>query len=470
MVFIRSFVLVLLLILFAFPAGATPDSLARVTETWKGDLSQLLKEHRPIRVLTSYNRTNFFLVKGAMRGLEYDLMQAYKKHLEKTHKQDHVRMVFVTVPFDDLIPALLEGRGDVVAAGLTATTPRKQHVGFSTPYRTGIEEIIVGSKRAAPILRVEDLAGKKIHVMAGSSYGAHLRTINQTLNRRGMMPIKIVEADPNLVTEDLLEMAERGIIHYAVTDLHIAEIWKTALPRLQIFTQVPIHSGGDIAWAVRPGNKAFQKSLSQFAATVRQGTLMGNMVFKRYFVNTDWVKDPHAHQNRKRLEQLRKIFEKYAKLYDFDWIKLAALAFQESRFNMNTKSSVGALGVMQIRPATALDPNVNVKDYMTLDGNIHAGTKYLRFLRDNYFQDVDLEARVDFALAAYNAGPARIIGLRKVAKKMGLDPNRWFGNVEWAAYKDIGFETPTYVANVQMYYAAYKSIAEVLGKRNEVME
>ncbi len=129
------------------------------------------------------------------------------------------------------------------------------------------------------------------------------------------------------------------------------------------------------------------------------------------------------------------------------------------------KSGAGAMGVMQIKPSTAADPNVNVKDIDTLDGNIHAGTKYLRFLRDNYFQDVNADARVDFALAAYNAGPARVRELRKTAKGMGLDPNQWFGNVEWAAYKEIGRETPTYVASVQMYYAAYKSIRSALGKQ-----
>ena len=87
---------------------------------------------------------------------------------------------------------------------------------------------------------------------------------------------------------------------------------------------------------------------------------------------------------------------------------------------------------------------------------------------DRYFNDVAKDAQVDFALAAYNAGPNRIIKLRKQAKEMGLDPDQWFGNVEYAAYKDIGSETPTYVANIQMNYAFYKSAAKVLVKRIEV--
>ena len=160
------------------------------------------------------------------------------------------------------------------------------------------------------------------------------------------------------------------------------------------------------------------------------------------------------------------VFMKYADQYDFDWLKLAALGFQESRLNMDLRSKAGAVGVMQVRPATTTDPNVNVKDFQTLHGNIHAGAKYSRFLRDNYFLDVAPDARVDFVLAAYNAGPARVRQLREKAKGMGLDPDQWFGNVEWAAYREIGKETPTSVANVQMYYAAYRSVSKVLGKKS----
>ncbi len=461
----RILLISLLMLLLAVPTFATPDSLTRATRPRKDDLAGIIKGRQAIRVLVSYNRTNFFLVDGAMRGLEYDFMKAFEKHLSKIHGKDHIHMVFVALPFDDLIPALLDGRGDIIAAGMTATTDRKKQVAFSTPYRAPVTEIIVGSKRARPILKLSNLAGKTVHVMAGSSYVAHLEAINTDLKKRGIKPIKVKQADPHLVTEDLLQMAQAGMVDCVVAEMHTAQVWQSALTDIQLFTEAPIHSGGELAWAVRPNNPTLLKQLSDFASTVRQGTLMGNMVFKRYFVNTEWVNNPNAQASRKKLKKMATVFQKYGKEYDFDWLKLAALAFQESRLDMNRKSAVGAIGVMQIRPSTAKDPNVNIKDIDTLDGNIHAGTKYLRFLRDNYFTDVDKEARVDFALAAYNAGPARVIRLRKVTEAMGLDPNKWFGNVEWAAYREIGKETPTYVANVQMYYAAYKSINEVMQQR-----
>ena len=461
---IRPLTFIWLFLFLVLPGLALGGSLARVTTPWKGDLPQILKEHRALRVLVSYNRTNFFLDKGAMRGMEFDLMEAYRKHLEKERKAQ-VRMVFVTVPFEELLPALLEGKGDIVAAGLTVTDERSKRVAFSAPYRTGVDEVVVGSRRARAITRVEDLAGKTVHVMRGASYVPHLQVVSDALRKRGMKPIKVAEADPHLVTEDLLRMADAGMIDYAAAESHLAALWGQALPNLRIFSAVPLHTGGELAWAVRPDASELRKSLSGFAATARQGTLLGNMFYKRYFENTAWVTNPHDPAARKALDNMADVFIKYAERYDFDWLKLAALGFQESRLDMTRKSGAGAVGVMQIKPSTAADPNVDVPDVTSLDGNIHAGTKYLRFLSDTYFQDVQGEARVDFALAAYNAGPGRVRSLRRTAQDMGLDPNRWFGNVEWAAYKEIGRETPTYVANVQMYYAAYKSIREVLGRK-----
>ncbi|MDD3312243.1 lytic transglycosylase F [Pseudodesulfovibrio sp.] len=461
----RHLTFVLLLLLLTLPRPAAADNLARVITPWKGDLPKLYEEHRAIRVLVSYNRTNFFLEKGAMRGMEYDLMNAYKEYLGKT-SNGPVRMVFVATPFDELLPALLRGEGDIAAAGLTVTPERSRQVAFSAPYRTGVDEIVVGSPRSRPVNELADLSGRTVYVMRGASYADHLREVNAKLKRSGKKPVKILEADPHLVTEDLLEMANAGMIEYAAADSHLASIWGRALPDLRPYADAPLHAGGSLAWAVRPGAKALRRSLDDFVATARQGTLLGNMVYKRYFVNETWVKNPHDPTARQALANMADVFIKYADLYDFDWLKLAAVGFQESRLDMRCKSSAGALGVMQVRPATAADPNVDVPDITSLDGNIHAGTKYLRFLRDNYFQDVEEDAKVDFALAAYNAGPARVQQLRKTARSMGLDPNRWFANVEWAAYRDIGRETPTYVANVQMYYAAYKSISETLGKRS----
>ena len=142
---------------------------------------------------------------------------------------------------------------------------------------------------------------------------------------------------------------------------------------------------------------------------------------------------------------------------------LAALGYQESQLNQNLKSDAGAVGVMQILPSTAKDKNVGIPNISELDPNIHAGTKYLRFMTDYYFAEdpgLDRFNRTLFAFASYNAGPARVAKLREEAAQMGLDPNKWFRNVEVVAAKRIGRETVQYVSNIFKYYVAYKLLED----------
>jgi len=173
----------------------------------------------------------------------------------------------------------------------------------------------------------------------------------------------------------------------------------------------------------------------------------------------------------KRFQEVVGYFEKYGQKYSFDYLMLAALGFQESTLIQSKKSHVGAVGVMQILPSTAKDKNVNIPDIETVESNVHAGTKYLRFLEDRYFNDPKI-SRMNkqlFAIASYNAGPARVAKLRREAEKMGLDPNVWFRNVEVVAAKRIGRETVQYVSNIFKYYVAYTLVADkmVQQKKNQ---
>jgi membrane-bound lytic murein transglycosylase MltF len=160
-------------------------------------------------------------------------------------------------------------------------------------------------------------------------------------------------------------------------------------------------------------------------------------------------------------------FKRYAGQYDLDWLMVAAQAYQESRLDQSLRSHVGAVGVMQILPTTAADPKVNIRDIEKLDQNIHAGVKYLRFLVDEYFKDEQMDRvnKLLFAFASYNAGPAKVARLRNQAAAMGLDPNKWFHNVEIVAAKEIGRETVQYVSNIYKYYIAYRQLAAIDQKK-----
>ncbi len=151
---------------------------------------------------------------------------------------------------------------------------------------------------------------------------------------------------------------------------------------------------------------------------------------------------------------------------------ITALSYQESGLDHKKRSPAGAVGIMQILPSTAKGNPINIPDIQKIDRNVHAGTKYLRHVYDVYFKDSKMDElnRVLFTFASYNAGPNRIRTMRRRAKKMGLNPNIWFRNVEVAAARYIGRETVQYVSNIFKYYLAYQTIAKKDKQRDEVMD
>jgi membrane-bound lytic murein transglycosylase MltF len=450
------------------PADATEERgvlLARASRPFLGDWPEI-RERRFVRVLVSYGRTNFFHDGGRPRGFEVEMMQAWEKRFnEGASTYDRVKIVFIPTPFERLLDDLTAGKGDVVAAGMTVTPERAARAAFTDPYISQVQEVLVTNRSVGNLTADGDLSGRRVVVRAGSSYFDHLTE----LNRDQGGTIEIVEADPRLVTEDLLEMVNAGAIEATVADHHVAEAWAEVLPEIRLHEDLAVHAGGEIAWAVRRQNPELLVELNAFVGGHKKGSLLGNILLKRYFAKSEWIKNPLADSERAKLEELITLFQKYGEQFDLDWLALAAQAYQESGLDQGRKSAAGALGVMQLLPSTAADKWVQVSDIHLLENNIHAGAKYLAFLRDRYFDDPAIErsARVDFAWAAYNAGPARVRGLRRKAEERGLDPNRWFANVERIAAEEIGRETVDYVANINKYYLAYRLQYEAYRQRRE---
>jgi membrane-bound lytic murein transglycosylase MltF len=172
----------------------------------------------------------------------------------------------------------------------------------------------------------------------------------------------------------------------------------------------------------------------------------------------------------KRFQELIALFHKYGEKYNFDPLMLAAQGYQESQLNQKAKSPVGAIGVMQIMPDTGAQ--LKVGDIQITESNIHAGAKYMDQLMTKYFQDATFaeDNRVLFAFASYNAGPGNISRMRKIATERGLDPNKWFNNVELVTAEKIGIETTTYVRNIYKYYVAYKLTLEQMELQQELKD
>jgi membrane-bound lytic murein transglycosylase MltF len=440
----------------ASPAAAGPVTNGLAVMKWTGDLDGMIKRRR-IRILTPYSRTHYFIDRGVQRGLVYDAGQKFETDLNTRLKTGNLRVHVVYIPTsrDGLLTGLNEGRGDIVAAALTITPERQEVVDFTVPTITGVNEIVVTGPGAPAIATTDDLAGKEVFVRRSSSYYESLMALNQRLKGQGKPEVVLKPAPETLEDEDLLEMVNAGLVKIVVVDNYIAEFWKQVLPALTLHPDVAVRTDGQIAMAVRKGSPKLKAALDAFVPEVARGTAFGNIAVQRYLKSTKFVKSATAEADMKRFQAMIELFRKYGSQYEMDWLLMAAQGYQESRLDQSVKSQVGAVGVMQVMPATGKD--LKVGDISQLEPNIHAGVKYMRFMINQYYanEPMDRLNKGLFSFASYNAGPARIRALRREAQQRGLDPNVWFNNVERVASERIGRETVTYVSNIYKYYVAY---------------
>jgi len=436
-----------------------------IRQKWTGDYDGMLKEH-VIRALIPYSKTFYFLDGAEQKGLTYEAMKEFEKYVNNREKSKNlkIQVMVIPTPRNRLFEDLREGFGDIAAGNLTITTERSKLVDFSDPLAKNVDEIVVTAAGEPAIKTVFDLSGREIYVRKSSSYYESLQKLNKGLKEMGKAPVKIHEADEYLEDEDLLEMMDAGVIPAIIIDSHKASFWAQIFKNIRLYPDVKVRTGGEIAWAIRKDSPKLKAVINDFVKKNKQGSLLGNMLINRYLKDTEYMKNNLSEKEIKKFKQIVGLFKKYGAQYNFDWLLLGAMAYQESQLDHSKRSKAGAIGIMQMLPSTARDPNVNIPDIDKLENNIHAGTKYLRFMVDNYFADEKMDDlnKGLFAFASYNAGPAKVAQLRKLAAKKGFNPDVWFGNVEVIAAQKIGRETVQYVGNIYKYYVAYKLIVDTL--------
>jgi membrane-bound lytic murein transglycosylase MltF len=440
-----------------------PMPFSTIWTPWKGDYEGMI-ERRLIRVLVPYGGYQFYYDDGQPKGAVYELVQRFETYINEQLDRRNIKVYVVVIPVsrDELLPALLKGHADFVAADLTPTEARSSEFNFSRPLLIGINEVIVTGPAAPQVATLDDLAGQEIFVRQSSSYFEHLRRLSATMEASGLESPQIEPTDELLEAEDLLEVVNAGMIGMTVLDDYKARFWAGVFPEITVREDLVINEGGTIAWATRKDTPELSKVINQFLRKFGKGSMIGNDTFNRYLKDAARVRCAHSGNNTGKTEALADVFQTYGERFDFDWLMLAAQGFQESGLRQDRRSPAGAVGIMQIKPTTAADRNVGIDDISTVDSNIHAGAKYMRFLADRYFDDEGIDDLNQWllTLAAYNAGPAKVARLRREATENGYDRNIWFNNVEIIAARRIGRETVTYVSNIFKYYAGYQVISE----------
>jgi membrane-bound lytic murein transglycosylase MltF len=358
---------------------------------------------------------------------------------------------------------MLGGYGDVAAYGISITEQNKALVDFTVPTLTGLKIIPVTGPGAPELKTVEDLSGKEVWIRPGTRMQHDIDAFNARLKAQGKGPVVVRDADAVLEPADVMEMVNAGTYPIALMQSKEAEFWgqvfENAKPRMDLAVAEDVELG----WAIQKGTPKLKAFLDDFISTHGVGTSFGNTVMRRYLKDAKYVKNARDPAEMKKFRAVAPYFKKYAADYDFDYLLLVAQGYQESGLNQNVKSPVGAIGIMQVMPSTAAGAPVKIPNVQKEDNNIHAGVRLVHFLVNDYFNEPGLDQfnRTLFAIAAYNAGPAKIARCRQVAKEMGYDPNKWFNNVEVATAKLVGRETTQYVANIYKYYLAYRLASQI---------
>jgi membrane-bound lytic murein transglycosylase MltF len=461
------------------PPAASPGApIRRLTtqaKAWSGDFDGML-DRRIIRVLVPYSRSLYFNDHGHERGISADTVRGFERWLNQKHAKQlgnrPVTVLIVPVTRDRLLKDVAAGLGDIAVGNLTITEERLRLVDFvSDPDAPPVKEIVVTNSRSPVIGGPDQLAGWTVHVRRASSYFESIQALNGRLVTTGapmVMPVFVPDA---LEDEDLLEMVDAGVLDAVVVDDWKARMWSQILPRLRINEQAVLRAGGRLGWATRKDSPRLGAEIAAYMKAEVTRSLVA-IRLDQYMRNTRRLGNPTEAAGRKRFDQLTSLFQKYGQRYRFDPLMLAAQGYQESRLNQEARSQVGAIGVMQVMPATGAE--LKVGDIKLTEPNIHAGAKYMDWLMTTHFADAEFDEmnRTLFAFASYNAGPASIARMRRLAAEGGLDPNQWFNQVEIVTARKIGLETTTYVRNIYKYYVAYKLMedarAAARGAREQV--
>ena len=298
----------------------------QIDKQWTGDFDGMVKR-RMIRVLVVHNKMMFFFDKARIRGATYEAFREFEKYLNKKLKTGtrKIKVVFLPVPRDRLLPWLVEGRGDIAAANLTITKGRRELVDFSYPELRNVNEILITGPAAPPVDTIESLSGKEIHVRPSSSYYEHLTRLNDTLAKQGKPPVNIIKASEYLEDSDLLEMVNAGLIPMIVVDDHKAEFWAQIFDKINLHPKISLNTGGKIAWSIRKGSPKLKEITNTFIKKHKKGTLLGNVLFKRYQVTNKWARNSLNPKELKRFQDLTALFKMYSGRYDFDYLMLVVI-------------------------------------------------------------------------------------------------------------------------------------------------
>jgi len=400
-----------------------------------------VKKQGRLRVITRIDGNNYFLQHGRPKGFELGLARRFAK-------QYGLRLeVLVARDDDQIVQWLKRGVGDIVTARINENKIYGEP-GFTMSREYRHEASVLVSRVNTPLATKEALAGGTLAGYEGSPNITALETF--------VPEASIIRVSRRVRLGQLLERIENGVIDGAVVDAKQLDAVLKDHPALHAGMSIP--NPFRYRWTLRGDDRSLAQAVDTFLQSEYRKSAY-NVLERRY---------ADAGQNATDiiggLSPFDDLLRDYSNRYGFDWRLIAAVMYQESRFNPNAVSHAGAVGLMQLMPKTA--QALGVKNLGDPEAAIHAGVKYLNRLRDRFDRYIPAGERTWLALAAYNVGFDRVRRARERARRLGLNPNKWFGNVE-VAMRDMAHvknrepcscdQTIAYVRAVRSLYYAYRN-------------
>ena len=375
-----------------------------------------------LRVVTDYNSTNYFIYKGRTMGFQYEMLKALAKHLDVKLE------LSVNNDLVSSFDALERGDVDLLGMNLAVTVDRVDKFNFTVPHSQSRQVLIQINDSIRPLGYINEksqLFGKQIHVPKGSSFEERLHRISNT----GKNAIDIVPVDQVEVEELISKVAKREI-SYTIADENVAMVNQSYYPNIDI--QTHLSEPQNLAWALRKGTDELTKDINMWLIDFKK-TKEYRIIYRKYFRSSrieEMLQSEYFTLKSGKISKYDELLKEHAKTINWDWRLLSALVYQESSFNPEARSWVGAFGLMQLMPETAY--RYDVDTLSSPRENVEAGVKHLKYLEAKL--DKTLEDKTDklqFLLASYNVGLGHILDARRLALKNGKDPDQWKGSVDY---------------------------------------
>jgi membrane-bound lytic murein transglycosylase F len=425
---LRSLVLVLILVLQTFSGCNIPEEKSPAVLL---DLDAIRKRGY-IQALVDNNSFSYFIYKGRPMGFEYELLTLFAQHLKVDLK------IKLSSGVDNAIDQLNAGEGDILAFPLTVTKDRREKIDFSRPLFNSYQVLVQRKPDSWRSLSREqlddslirsatDLIGKDVYVMHSSSFAQRLHHLSEEIGG----DIHVKEDSAGAQSEALIEQVAMKQIDYTVTDHQIAMVNAAYYPNLDVSTILSLPQ--QIAWATRKTSSKLMTALNDWLIRIKkEPTFM--VIYNRYFrsprTSLIRVRSDYSSIGGNKISPYDDLIKKGAARLGWDWRLLAAVVYQESKFQSKGESWAGARGLMQLMPETAERFGASNRDDPAQ--SIKAGVNFLKYLDKYWAKEIDDPAeRLKFVLASYNVGLSHIIDARKLAAKYEGDPDIWNGHVEF---------------------------------------